>query len=115
MQCVPKYISTADHANDGVTDQALLVKPSEVCANAGRQCGGAPGLYSGPAVCCDSALSCQKLNYYYSRCMSAADAQAARASFGANLAAQQSVVAGWQAARTPPPPAQQQQNSNNKG
>jgi hypothetical protein len=110
-QCVPKYVSSADHAFDGITDIALLSKPSEVCAAANKQCGGAPGLYSGPSgVCCDSKLSCVRLNYYYSRCMSAADAAAAVASFGANAAAQASVVAGWQAARTsPPPPAQQQQ------
>ena len=101
-QCIPTAQNTDDHANDGATDLALLAKPTEVCAAANKQCGGAPGLYNGPTVCCDGSLSCMRLNYYYMRCMTADQAAAARASFGADLSAQQSVVAGWQAARTPP-------------
>ena len=101
-QCIPLAQKTDDHANDGSTDLALLSKPTEVCAAVAKQCGGAPGLFNGPTTCCDAALSCVRLNYYYARCMTADQAAAARSSFGADLSAQQSVVAGWQAARTPP-------------
>ncbi len=60
-QCVPLSVATSDHANDGATDLGLLPRPSEVCAASNRQCGGAPGLYNGPASCCESSLSCFKL------------------------------------------------------
>jgi hypothetical protein len=101
-QCIPNAQNTDDNANDGLTDLALLSKPTEVCSSANKQCGGAPGLYNGPTVCCDAALNCARLNYYYARCMTLEQAAAARASFGADLKAAQSVVTGWQAARTPP-------------
>jgi hypothetical protein len=106
-QCIPTAQNTDDHANDGSTDLALLAKPTEVCSAANKQCGGAPGLYNGPTVCCDAALGCARLNYYYARCMTQEQAAMARSSFGADLKAQQSVVTGWQAARMPPAQAAQ--------
>jgi len=104
-QCIPTSQSTRDHANDGTTDIALLTKPTAVCSATGKQCGGAPGLFNSPTVCCEASVSCVRLNFYYSRCMSADQAAAARVSFGTDTSAQQSVVSGWQAARTPPSPS----------
>ena len=60
-QCVPKDANTADHAVDGATDLGLMTKSTAVCSQANKQCGGAPGLYDGPTVCCDTSLSCVKL------------------------------------------------------
>lgn len=100
-QCTPN--SVADNALDGKTDLALMPRNTAVCASNSGQCGGAKGLYQGPAVCCDVRAVCTNLNYYVSMCLYPDQVAAEKESFGANLAAQQSVVDGWKAARTPPP------------
>ncbi len=104
-QCVPN--NTGDHAYDFMTDLGLLPKSGESCAANGRVCGGMKGLYGGPFSCCSGKDQCVWLNSYVSLCLQPDQIAAEKASFGANLAAQKSVVAGWQAARTPPPPAKQ--------
>ena len=56
---------------------------------------------AGPTSCCDPQTSCVKLNYYYSRCMTKADAALELASSGA-AAADQAKVTSYRAHETLP-------------
>ena len=119
---MPTSGSLSDNANDGLTDLALEKKNTAVCANTGDLCGGAKGarprssgcappacltialmrvsgLYQGPTVCCSGGgVTCVWLNHYASLCLTQAQKDAATASFGANTAAEATVVSGHEAA-----------------
>ena len=101
-QCIPNTVDSGDHSQDGSVDLSLVARSTASCAASGRQCAGAKGLWSGPSSCCNPAERCYRLNYYIGECLTPAAAAEAGNTYGANVAAQEKVVQGWEAARKSP-------------